>query len=170
MRLNLRDPKVWTLALFIVGIAGFEVFNYGTTLEALRDILGRQGSGAVWAVLLSLALCAIDFAGVARLFIPEDEADTTAVWLLFGVWALAAAVNAVLTWWSVSLLVVNHTIQGAAVVGKEVVQRTVPIVAAVLVFSTRLLLVGALILRGLPVRATRMTRQIEPEAPTRILR
>jgi len=36
----------------------------------------------------------------ARLFTPEQGRDEPAeVWYLFGAWLLAAAMNAILTWW-----------------------------------------------------------------------
>src|SRR5512137_2347968 len=99
--------------LLIVALLAFEIFNYSTTEFALSDILGDLSfAGIRWATLLSIAFCGIDFAGIARLFTPEQGADEPAeVWYLFGAWILAAAMNATLTWWGVSVAIANHTSQ-----------------------------------------------------------
>lgn len=60
--------------LLLVALLAFEVFNYSTTDFALTDVLGNDLKflGIRWATILSIAFCAIDFAGVARLFTPEQ--------------------------------------------------------------------------------------------------
>ena len=152
--------KIWNAALtqrgkaFSVMIIGallaFEVFNFSTTEFALKDVLGDLTfAGMRWATILSIAFCGIDFAGIARLFTPEQGADEPAeVWYLFGAWILAAAMNATLTWWGVSVAIANHTSMGAAVVSTHTIQTVVPIFVAVMVWVIRILIIGTFSLAG----------------------
>jgi hypothetical protein len=100
--------------IILIALLGFEVFNFSSTSFALRDILGDLSFGSLrWATILALAFCGIDFAGIARIFTPERGRDEPAeVWYLFGAWFLAAAFNATLTWWGVSVAVLQHSAQG----------------------------------------------------------
>lgn len=137
--------------IMIIGaLLAFEVFNFSTTEFALNDVLGNLAfAGVRWATILSIAFCGIDFAGIARLFTPEQGANEPAeVWYLFGAWILAAAMNATLTWWGVSVAIANHTSQGVAVVSSETIQKVVPIFVAVMVWVIRILIIGTFSLAG----------------------
>ena len=115
--INLRRGMAW--GVIIVGaLLAFEIFNYSTTQFALADVLGSlKFAGIPWATILALAFCGIDFAGIARLFTPEQGRNEPAeVWYLFGAWLLAAAMNAALTWWGVSVAIVNHNSLAGGVV------------------------------------------------------
>ncbi|MFZ5911825.1 MAG: hypothetical protein ACOYYU_17590 [Chloroflexota bacterium] len=131
-------------------LLAFEVFNYSTTDFALRDMLGDlRFAGLRWATILSLAFCGIDFAGIARLFTPEKGRDEpTEVWYLFGAWLLAAAMNAILTWWGVSVAIVNHTSAGSMLVGQAMMTRGVPVFVAVMVWLIRVLIIGTFSIAG----------------------
>ena len=97
--------------LMIVGaLAAFEIFNFSTTEFALRDVLGDLAfAGMRWSLVLAIAFCAMDFAGIARMFTPERGRDEPAeVWYLFGAWLLAASFNATLTWWGVSVAIARQ--------------------------------------------------------------
>ena len=85
--------------IIIAALLAFEIFNFSTTDYALSDLLGDLSFlGVRWATILAIAFCGIDFAGIARLFTPEEGADEPAeVWYLFGAWLLAATMNAMLT-------------------------------------------------------------------------
>jgi hypothetical protein len=137
--------------IMIIGaLLAFEVFNFSTTEFALKDVLGSLSfAGMQWATILSIAFCGIDFAGIARLFTPEQGADEPAeVWYLFGAWILAAAMNATLTWWGVSVAIANHTSMGSAVMRAETIQTVVPIFVAVMVWVIRILIIGTFSLAG----------------------
>ena len=137
---------------FIIAVAllFFEMFNYSTTDFALRDLLGDlRFFGIQWSVMLSIAFCAIDFAGVARLFTPEDSSnEPKEVWFLFGAWLLAATMNAALTWWGVSMAIANHYVQGSAVVDPGTIQTVVPLFVAIMVWTIRILLIGTISVAG----------------------
>ncbi len=137
-------------ALIITALLAFEIFNYSTTQFALSDLLGNLSfAGASWATILSIAFCGIDFAGIARLFTPEDGADEPAeVWYLFGAWMLAATMNAMLTWWGVSLAILNHQTLGNAVIDQKTLLRVVPIFVAVMVWLIRVLIIGTFSIAG----------------------
>ena len=65
--------------LMIVGaLAAFEIFNFSTTEFALRDVLGDLAfAGMRWSIVLAIAFCAMDFAGIARIFTPEARPGRT---------------------------------------------------------------------------------------------
>ncbi len=138
--------------LIIIGaLLAFEVFNYSTTQFALRDVLGDLTfAGLRWATILALAFCGIDFAGIARIFTPQQGRDEPAeVWYLFGAWLLAAGFNAMLTWWGVSVAIVNHSSAAAgSVVSGQTLTKIVPIFVAVLVLLIRVLIIGAFSMAG----------------------
>jgi len=98
-------------AILLSALLAFEVFNYSTTVFALTDLLGNlKFAGIAWATILAFAFCCIDFAGIARIFTPQRGHDEPAeVWYLFGAWLMAALFNAMLTWWGVSVAIMDHT-------------------------------------------------------------
>ena len=136
--------------MIIGALLAFELFNYSTTEFALKDVLGNLSfAGIGWATILSIAFCGIDFAGIARLFTPEQGRDEPAeVWYLFGAWILAAAMNASLTWWGVSVAISNHTSQGTAVLSNATIQNVVPVFVAVMVWVIRILIIGTFSIAG----------------------
>ncbi len=146
---HIRRGMAWG-AMIIGALLAFEVFNYSTTEFALNDVLGDlRFAGIRWATILSIAFCGIDFAGIARLFTPEQGRDEPAeVWYLFGAWLLAAAMNAALTWWGVSVAIANHQSQGSAVVSAQTLTKVVPVFVAVMVWVIRVLIIGTFSLAG----------------------
>jgi len=137
-------------ALIVTALLAFEVFNYSTTDFALTDLLGDlKFLGIRWATILSIAFCGIDFAGIARLFTPEQGRDEPAeVWYLFGAWMLAALMNAMLTWWGVSIAILNHQTLGNAVVARETLLKAVPVFVAIMVWLIRVLIIGTISVAG----------------------
>ena len=136
--------------IIISALLAFEIFNYSTTEFALADLLGGLSfMGVGWSTILAIAFCGIDFAGIARLFTPEEGADEPAeVWYLFGAWLLAATMNAMLTWWGISIAILNHETLGNAVVARTTLLRVVPIFVAVLVWLIRVLIIGTFSVAG----------------------
>jgi hypothetical protein len=150
----LRGTALRRGALFggiLVGaLLAFEIFNYSTTDFALRDVLGDlRFAGMRWSTVLSIAFCGIDFAGIARLFTPERGRDEPAeVWYLFGAWLLAAAMNACLTWWGVSVAIINHSSAGSVLLGQTTMIKVVPVFVAVMVWLIRVLIIGTFSVAG----------------------
>ncbi len=136
--------------MIITALLAFEVFNYSTTEFALDDVLGDlRFFGVGWATILAIAFCFIDFAGIARLFTPEKgPEEPTEIWYLFGAWLVAATMNAMLTWWGVSLAVLGHDTLGNSIVDRSVLIRIVPIFVAVMVWLIRVLIIGTFSLAG----------------------
>ncbi|NOY99929.1 MAG: hypothetical protein GXP40_12150 [Chloroflexi bacterium] len=138
-------------AILVAALFSFEIFNFSTTNFALTDLLGTdlKFAGIRWATILAFAFCGIDFAGIARLFTPEKGRDEPAeVWYLFGAWLLAAAMNAILTWWGISIAVMDHPAQGSALVSSSTLFRAVPVFVAVMVWLIRVLIIGTFSLAG----------------------
>lgn len=137
--------------ILLGALLAFEVFNYSTTDFALTDLLGSElkFAGVRWATILSIAFCGIDFAGIARLFTPEKGRDEPAeVWYLFGAWLLAAAMNASLTWWGISVAIMGHTALGSALVSRATLTKAIPVFVAVMVWLIRVLIIGTFSLAG----------------------
>jgi hypothetical protein len=163
----LRDrfqlPRFSTFGLMIVGaLIAFELFNYSTTEFAFADLLGDlRFAGIRWATILALAFCGMDFAGIARLFTPDrHENDSFGVWYLLGAWFLAATMNAMLTWWSVSLALLQHEGLGNEILGRESLLGAVPVFVAVLVWLIRVLMIGTFTLMG----ARLVSRRVQAQA------
>jgi hypothetical protein len=138
-------------SLLIVGaLLAFEIFNYSTTEFAMSDLLGDlKFAGLRWSTILALAFCGIDFAGIARLFTPEQGRDEPAeIWYLFGAWLLAATMNALLTWWGVSIAILQHQSLGNALIPRESLLKSVPIFVAMIVWLSRVLIIGTFSVAG----------------------
>ncbi len=136
--------------IILCALLAFEVFNYSSTLFALTDILGTLSFGPLrWASILAFAFCAIDFAGIARIFTPEQGSDEPAeVWYLFAAWFLAAAFNASLTWWGVSVAILQHNAAGGVLVGASAMTKIVPVFVAAMVLLIRVLLINTFSIAG----------------------
>jgi len=152
-RIDLRS-RIRNISLFgviiVVALLAFELFNFSTTEFALNDLLGSLTFiGLRWSIILALAFCGMDFAGIARLLtFDRRKSRSFEVWYLLGAWLLAAAMNAMLSWWSVSLALISHEGLGNEVLGREVLVSTVPVFVALLVVLLRILIIGTLTLAG----------------------
>lgn len=142
--------KMMVAGTLMIALFAFEIFNFDTTEYALASLLGEASFvGLKWASILAVAFCAIDFAGLARIFTPEKGWDEPKeVWYLMGAWLLGATMNAVMTWWAVSLTLLNHPSFGNEVLSRDQLLTYVPIFVAVLVWLTRILFIGALSVAG----------------------
>jgi hypothetical protein len=164
--LQLRSNTIFTLLIFLA-LLSFELFNYSTTDFALRDLLGEIGFGSLrWATILAMAFCAMDFAGVARLFSPQEEGkEKKENWYLLAAWLIAATMNAGLTWWGVSMAIYNHPVQSIIVVDPMTIITVVPIFVAVLVWILRILIIGSLVtaINGL-MTTEKKESPIQPQA------
>ena len=137
-------------AILISALLAFELFNFSTTEFALTDLLGNIKFGGIpWATILAFAFCGMDFAGIARIFTPQRGRDEPAeVWYLFGAWLIAAVFNAALTWWGVSVAILDHTSRGSVLIGETMLTKTVPIFVAVMVWLIRVLIIGTFSIAG----------------------
>ncbi len=143
-KLALSQETIYILIIFMA-LNAFEFFNYGTTEFALTDLLGDlQFAGIRWATILALAFCAIDFAGIARLFsFRSNRHNSFEVWYLLAAWFLSATMNTILSWWSVSLALLSHHGLGIEILQRDGLQSIVPIFVAVLVLLIRILIIGS---------------------------
>ena len=140
-----------TAEILLIALVAFEIFNYSTTAFALSDLLGSdlRVLGIPWATILAIAFCGIDFAGIARLFTPQQEqGQVPETWYLFGAWLLAASMNATLTWWGVAVAVRSHPELSSAVINQNTLFTVVPIFVALMVWLIRVLIIGTFSLAG----------------------
>ncbi len=148
--ITIRRGMAWG-TIIIGALLAFELFNYSTTQFALADVLGNlKFAGIQWSTILALAFCGIDFAGLARLFTPEQGRNEPAeVWYLFGAWILAAAMNATLTWWGVSVAIVDHSsLAGGVVMSNTTLTKVVPVFVALMVWLICVLIIGTFSVAG----------------------
>lgn len=70
---RLKTTPLGTLtvvAILFLALIAFEIFNFDTSRFALAQILtGRSFLSVSWAAILAAAFCAIDFAGLIRVFV-----------------------------------------------------------------------------------------------------
>jgi hypothetical protein len=146
---SLISRKAIIAIVLAVALIAFEVFNFDTTQFALTSLLGEVSfAGVMWATILAIAFCAIDFAGLVRIFTPErGRQEPKAVWFLTGAWLLGTIANAIMTWWAVSVTLLGHEF-GNEVLSREALLRYVPIFVAALVWLTRILFIGAFSVAG----------------------
>jgi hypothetical protein len=174
-RISLNRGAVYGVMILSALIA-FEIFNYGTTEYAFKDLLGDLSFlGIHWATILALAFCGIDFAGIARLFTPHRaRRETMEAWYLLAAWFLAATMNAMLTWWAVSLALISHSTLGNEILDRQALITSVPVFVAVLVWLMRVLMIGTFTLAGdrlfkqdavLQRKATTRRRSANPASP-----
>jgi hypothetical protein len=135
------------LALILTAaLIGFEVFNFDTTKYALMNLMGGiRFLGIEWSAILAFTFCGIDFTGLVRLFTPEQamKDEPKEVWLLTGAWLLGASMNAVMTWYAVSLAITARSV-GTAVIARDTVIQYAPSFVALLVWLTRILFIGSI--------------------------
>jgi hypothetical protein len=153
--------------IILTALVAFELFNFSTTEFALTDLLGDLSfAGVTWATILAFAFSGMDFAGIARLLTPQREGgDALEVWYMLGAWFLAATMNAMLTWWAVSLALLQHQGLGNQVLTREELIQVVPVFVALLVWLVRVLIIGTFTLAG-----PRLFTQGQHEAPLSALR
>jgi hypothetical protein len=144
-RMQFRSGLLYGV-IILMALLAFEAFNYSTTDFALKDLLGDlKFAGIRWSTILALAFCGIDFAGIARLFSPEDSRnEAKEAWYLFGAWLLAATMNAILTWWGVSMAMTTHALKSTAVINASALTNIVPVFVAIMVWVIRILVIGSL--------------------------
>ena len=169
-------------AILIVALIAFELFNYDTTEYALENLLGTVGFlGIRWATILAIAFCSIDFAGLARLITGGDKQGgeqggrLQPDLLLLGAWLIGGGMNAIMTWWSVSLALVGHNL-GNEVLSREQLLHIVPVFVAVLVWLARMLIISSFVMtaeralaRAKPLSASRpavVSRRLPPQPLT----
>jgi len=151
-QINLNRGLIFGV-IIVSALLAFETFNYSTTEYALTDLLGDiRFAGVHWSTILAIAFCGIDFAGIARLFTPSLSSHSAAgpheTWYLFGAWLLAASMNAMLTWWGVSLAILGHQTLGNAMVGRLTLLHVVPVFVALMVWLIRVLIIGTFSVAG----------------------
>ena len=166
--LAVKRGMAW--GIIIVGaLLAFEAFNYSTTQFALNDVLGDlRFAGIRWATILALAFCGIDFAGIARLFTPEQEHEKNEpaeVWYLFGAWLLAAAMNATLTWWGVAVAIASHANLSSEVISATTLTKVVPVFVAIMVLLIRVLIIGTFSIKGEKLFSQAETRKSYQRPP-----
>lgn len=143
---NLNNGRrVAVSILLIAALIGFEIFNFDTTQYALLNLFGGlKFVGLEWAAILAFAFCGIDFAGLIRMFTPEQGlAEPKEVWLLTGAWLIGATMNAVMTWYAVALAISNRQV-GVGYLSQEDMLFYAPLFVAILVWLTRILFIGSL--------------------------
>lgn len=87
--------------LLLGGLALLIIFNFSTTYETLNQLFG----GGMAILVFSISFSLVDFAGIARVLTPDEDIrdEPPFIWLLFGVWLIAALIDIITTWWWATL-------------------------------------------------------------------
>ncbi len=142
-----RSINVFTM-IMIAALVAFECFSFSATEFALGNMLGDLGMGFIrWSTILSLAFCGMDLAGIARLLNSDGKPDRndTGSWFLLGAWVLAAAMNAGLTWWGVSVALYNQPADSVLILDPLTFVTAIPVLVSLGVWLIRILIIGSLI-------------------------
>jgi hypothetical protein len=110
---------------------------------------GRRFLGLEWAAVLALAFGSLDFAGLVRVFTPEQELkqESSEIWWLTGGWLIGATLNAMMTWYAMALLVAPLGAEiGATLFTHAQMLRYAPLFIALLVWLTRVSLISSVAL------------------------
>jgi hypothetical protein len=176
-RFEIRRGIAWFL-IMLGALVSFELFNYSTTEYALGTFFGRHDTlgMASWATVLAIAFCGIDFAGLSRLFTPESDwhKEPKEIWFLTLAWFLGAAMNATMTWWAVTTALTENAILGNELVTRQQILHIVPVFVAVLVWLTRVMLIGSIATSGehlfgrASARSAAITGRAAPLAAARV--
>lgn len=149
---------VAVLAILVIALVAFEIFNFDTTRFALSSLLGDvEFMGMTWASILAVAFCGIDFAGLIRIFSSAEAASKESAYLMTA-WLLGATMNAVMTWWAVSLTLLENSI-GNEVLSREALLTYVPVFVATLVWLTRILFIGSMSAAGQALMRPQLRQQ-----------
>jgi hypothetical protein len=140
----------WFTMILLLGLMAFEIWNFVSSQGGLLDILGeRTFAGMRWASLLAFAFCSIDFAGIARIFTPEQGRDEPAeIWYLFGAWFLAAMFDSILTYWTVKVAILTNPVGSVMIANDPKTINIVSVGIAVIDFSIRMLLINTFATAG----------------------
>ena len=77
----IRHKASVLIAILVVGLAAFEMFNLDSTRFALDHLMANQRLwGLEWGLVLALAFGSIDFAGLARILTPATTWKVTGRW------------------------------------------------------------------------------------------
>ena len=135
-------------SIMAVALFAFEAFNFDTTRYALTNLIGDiRFANITWATILAIAFCSIDFAGLIHIFASDGGQEGRESWYLVGAWLLGATMNAMMTWWAVSLTLLDHQF-GNEILSRDTLLYVVPIFVAALVWLTRVLFIGAITYSG----------------------
>jgi hypothetical protein len=141
-----KQPKQLAITVILIAaLLAFELFNFDTTRYGLNHLFGKLTFVALdWGTILAAAFCAIDLAGLLHLFTPgQNRNESNEGWLLMGAWLLAATMNAMMTWYTVSVVIAGRPIS-TSTVSQEAMLFYAPIFIAMMVWLTRILFIGAI--------------------------
>ncbi len=170
MSKKIQFRNTFFLGLLFIAWACFEVVNYTTTELAIFDIVGEVGAvllGFKWSTLGAVAFCLVDFAGIARAFTPQEWSDEPQeVVFLTGAWLLAASLNALMTWWAVSMSIEANA-QPHTFVDMADVLKWAPILMALAMLVLRVTIIGTVSMELEKILHPELRQKATP-TPTRV--
>jgi hypothetical protein len=135
-----RTVVLWLI--MAIALAAFESFSGSSSYHALMSILGVR----LWALTLAWAFIAMDFAGLARLVMPDLKVwDESWKYFLAGAWLLSAVFDTWLTYFAVKLAIAGQTIPvlvTSGAISMEEYTTGAPAFIAVLSWAVQVGLVG----------------------------
>lgn len=135
---------VVTSWLIILSLGMFEVFSYSSSYEALMSMFGIRA----WAFALAFGLCVVDFAGLAKLLMPDmRDLPEFSLYFLMGAWVVSALGDTSLTWFVVSRhtsTLTSHALVQSGILSIKFFTTWIPLIVAMFTWGIQLLLVTRL--------------------------
>jgi len=141
---NTSRNTATTLSM-LTSIVAFEIFNYATTVLAIKSLLGGFAvMGFNLAAWLAVAVCCLDVTGIIYLFILlPSPARTKSNRRLFRAWLAVTGLNAWLSWLGISQAIAIRQAETGLGVDADILTHTLPIFIVCLVWLVRILLIGS---------------------------
>lgn len=126
-----------SIVLMTLALVSFEVFNFQVTQNALSDLLKPLGqAGVSWALVLTIALCAIDVLALVWISSAMDKKRDFTLWFLFWAWFLGVFFNAMVLGWGFYLALQNHS-------ATQAIATVLAVILAIVVSAIRVLVVNS---------------------------
>lgn len=137
--------RIWLGLLLSVLLLAAEALSFSAARFALVDLFGNISfMGWRWATVLALALCAVDFAGLAYMFtLDRSLLSGRELFYLLGVWIIAATMNAFLAWWTFSTVLLVAGV-GQVSADPSALLMSFSLVVAITLWVIRILLIRVL--------------------------
>lgn len=141
MNTKISKRMAGTSGIIFLCLLCFEIFSYSSSYEAIDRLTGMT----TWATMLAFAFCAVDFAGLAKLVMPEmRNLPEMPLFFLSGAWVLSAIGDTSLTWFVVSTqtsTLTRHILVTAGVLSPKFFTTWLPLLVAVFTWGVQVFLV-----------------------------
>lgn len=145
--LTQSPPAALPTVLSLAALVAFELFHLSTTSFALNNLLGPAPHGGMaWSLVLGIAFCAVDIAGILNLAGNSNPAFRFKGrrWF-FIAWVISLVFNIIITWWGLSTAIAIQQVHAGLIIDANLLMQVLPAFLAILLSLVRILIIGALV-------------------------